>query len=213
MVTNSTIQTKGLSSRAQSKVEVTSAPMINSPPMVGVPALTKCPSGPSLRIGWPLPCFLRKTLISGRPNRKPKISAVMKRAARTEGDVAKEVEEIPAVAELPSANKASSFSLPVRLGGGLAHFADRVNHAAQRHGQRPFDQNDVARVQIPRHAFRHLFAVFVQCPRFAAGNVPCQSVASRAPRNAPCRSWPYAGLSATARCSRLLAPSSFMSPR
>ena len=46
--------------------------------MVGVPALlTRWPSGPSLRIGWPRPWRTRKSSISGRPKRKPKISAVM----------------------------------------------------------------------------------------------------------------------------------------
>ena len=77
-VTNITSQTKGLSSRAQSSVAVISAPTISSPPMVGVPALTKWPSGPSSRIGWPLPWVRRSTAISGRPKMKPKISAVRK---------------------------------------------------------------------------------------------------------------------------------------
>ena len=47
--------------------------------MVGVPALVRMwLSGPSLRIGWPRPWRTRRSSISGRPNRKPKSSAVKK---------------------------------------------------------------------------------------------------------------------------------------
>ena len=75
---------KGLSNRAQSKLEVNNAPTISNPPMVGVPALAKWPSGPSSRMGWPLPWRLRNTLIKGRPKIKPKKSAVKKaQPART----------------------------------------------------------------------------------------------------------------------------------
>ena len=45
--------------------------------MVGVPFLVmRCPSGPSLRIGWPRPWRTRRISMSGRPKRKPKTSAV-----------------------------------------------------------------------------------------------------------------------------------------
>ena len=75
---------KGLSKRAQSRVEVSNAPTISRPPMVGVPALAKWPSGPSSRMGWPLPWRLRNTSIKGRPKMKPKKSADKKaQPART----------------------------------------------------------------------------------------------------------------------------------
>jgi len=52
-------------------------PRIISPPMVGVPALAKWVSGPSSRIGCPLPCFRRRREISRGPNMKTRNSAVM----------------------------------------------------------------------------------------------------------------------------------------
>ena len=45
--------------------------------MVGVPALVRrCPSGPSVRMGWPPRWRARNRPISGGPNTKPKTSAV-----------------------------------------------------------------------------------------------------------------------------------------
>ena len=43
---------------------------------MGVPAFSKCDDGPSSLIGWPLPCFFRRTLIKGLPNIKPNSKAV-----------------------------------------------------------------------------------------------------------------------------------------
>ncbi len=37
--------------------------------MVGVPALAKCDSGPSVRIGWPLPWRMRNAEMMRGPNR------------------------------------------------------------------------------------------------------------------------------------------------
>jgi hypothetical protein len=51
---------------------------INSPPIVGVPALLMmCDFGPSARIGWPLPCSNRSRPMMDGPNKKTKNSAVM----------------------------------------------------------------------------------------------------------------------------------------
>ena len=48
-----------------------------SPPMVGVPFLvSRWPSGPSSRIGWPLPCFLRSQRMNGAPMANAMIIAV-----------------------------------------------------------------------------------------------------------------------------------------
>ncbi len=45
--------------------------------MVGVPFLVKrCDSGPSSRIGWPWPCFLRSQRIIAGPAQKEKIIEV-----------------------------------------------------------------------------------------------------------------------------------------
>ena len=47
------------------------------PPMVGVPCFStiwRC--GPSLRIGWPRPCFTLSSEMMRGPNRKMKSSAV-----------------------------------------------------------------------------------------------------------------------------------------
>ncbi len=45
--------------------------------MVGVPFLVmRCDCGPSVRIGWPLPCLSRSRSMIGPPNRKTNTSAV-----------------------------------------------------------------------------------------------------------------------------------------
>ena len=45
--------------------------------MVGTPFLViRCDSGPSARIGWPLPCLRRNSLMIAGPNQNTKISAV-----------------------------------------------------------------------------------------------------------------------------------------
>ncbi len=51
--------------------------MIISPPMVGVPRFVRrCDCGPSSRIGWPLPCFNRRSEMMAGPNQNTKSSAV-----------------------------------------------------------------------------------------------------------------------------------------
>ncbi|MNY64025.1 hypothetical protein D3C86_2010720 [compost metagenome] len=61
----------------QSRVEITAPDRIISPPMVGVPFLvSRCPAGPSSRIGWPRPCLTRNRAIIPGPNRNTKNSAV-----------------------------------------------------------------------------------------------------------------------------------------
>ena len=44
--------------------------------MVGVPFLEKCDWGPSSRIGWPLPCLMRRRSMMPGPNSSMKRSAV-----------------------------------------------------------------------------------------------------------------------------------------
>ena len=45
--------------------------------MVGVPFLvSRCEAGPSLRIGWPLPCLMRSAAMMLGPKKKTKSSAV-----------------------------------------------------------------------------------------------------------------------------------------
>ncbi len=59
-------------------VETTQGKRISNPPMVGVPAFSmmwRC--GPSLRIGWPLPCFTLSQRISEPLTMKAKSSAVI----------------------------------------------------------------------------------------------------------------------------------------
>ena len=53
-VTNSTIQMKRLLKSPHSKVAMAIAISTSAPPMVGVPALTKCDCGPSSRTDWPM---------------------------------------------------------------------------------------------------------------------------------------------------------------
>ena len=45
--------------------------------MVGVPALARCDSGPSVRIGWPAPCCDFSQLMTQGPNRKLRNRAVI----------------------------------------------------------------------------------------------------------------------------------------
>ena len=52
-----TTQTMALVGSTQSTVESTSVKSMSAPPMVGVPALERCDSGPSLRTTWPI-CLL-----------------------------------------------------------------------------------------------------------------------------------------------------------
>ncbi len=50
---------------------------IISPPMVGVPFLVRrCEAGPSVRIGWPLPCFSRSAEMIVGPKNSTRNSAV-----------------------------------------------------------------------------------------------------------------------------------------
>ncbi len=44
--------------------------------MVGVPRLARCDSGPSVRIGWPLPCLIRSQEIAAGPKKNTNSSAV-----------------------------------------------------------------------------------------------------------------------------------------
>jgi hypothetical protein len=57
---------------------------IISPPMVGVPTLDRCETGPSARIGWPLPCLSRIQSMKRLPMVTATIMAVaMASATRT----------------------------------------------------------------------------------------------------------------------------------
>jgi len=76
MVTPSTAQTSGLARLHHSRHATSSPDRIISPPIVGVPFLAKCDSGPSERIGWPLPCLTRRRLMIVGPNSSTKNSAV-----------------------------------------------------------------------------------------------------------------------------------------
>ena len=62
------------------QVKQTASRMI-TPPMVGVPALTRCDWGPSARICCPMPSFLRKRIHKGMMS--PAIIADMKMARKT----------------------------------------------------------------------------------------------------------------------------------
>ena len=54
------------------------ADRIIRPPIVGVPIFViLCDCGPSSRIGWPRPCFMRKRSMIGEPSTKTKTSAVI----------------------------------------------------------------------------------------------------------------------------------------
>ena len=75
-VTNSTIHTNGLRGLAQSRVDATMPARIISPPIVGVPFFKRCDSGPSLRIGWPLPCLIRSAAMTEGPKNITSSSAV-----------------------------------------------------------------------------------------------------------------------------------------
>jgi hypothetical protein len=78
MVTSSTTQTYGLLMSAHRMV-VAHAEIRNiRPPMVGVPFLvSRCDSGPSVRIGWPSRCLILSQLMMRGP-----ISSVRKKANR-----------------------------------------------------------------------------------------------------------------------------------
>ena len=49
---------------------------IINPPMVGVPFFARCDCGPSVRIGWPLPCLSRNEAMMLGPKKKTKNKAV-----------------------------------------------------------------------------------------------------------------------------------------
>jgi hypothetical protein len=55
-VTAVVASTKGLRRSAQSTVGTSNESKMSAPPMVGVPAFTRCDSGPSARMTWPI-CF------------------------------------------------------------------------------------------------------------------------------------------------------------
>jgi hypothetical protein len=74
-VTTITIQTKRLLQSNQSSVETPMAIRINTPPIVGVPLLTKCACTPSLRIGWPIFSSVRRRITQG-PKARPINNAV-----------------------------------------------------------------------------------------------------------------------------------------
>ena len=57
--------------------------------MVGVPFLvSRCDCGPSVRIGWPLPCLSRSAAMIVGPKKNTKNKAVRRRAGGAESDVA-----------------------------------------------------------------------------------------------------------------------------
>ena len=60
------------------KVEIVIEIRIIRPPIVGVPFLvSRCDAGPSLRIGWPLPCFERSQAMNFGPISSAMTSAVI----------------------------------------------------------------------------------------------------------------------------------------
>ena len=68
---------------------------IISPPMVGVPFLvTRCDCGPSVRIGWPLPCCSAQLVDDPRPEQEHEDQRRDHRAAGADGDVAEDVEDV-----------------------------------------------------------------------------------------------------------------------
>ena len=60
----------------QSSIETVIEVRIISPPMVGVPRLARWVSGPSSRIGWPLPWRTRSQPMNFGPISRPSKSAV-----------------------------------------------------------------------------------------------------------------------------------------
>ena len=64
-VTKSTTHTNRFSRSAQSKVLIAIAVSIRAPPMVGVPALGKCVTGPSSRTGWPTWFMVSRAIMRG----------------------------------------------------------------------------------------------------------------------------------------------------
>ena len=102
-------------SGAHSTVDKTSAERIRSPPMVGVPALARMwLSGPSSRIGWPFFCFLRRNSISRPPEHEAEDQRGQERSACTKGDVAEQVEDVPAIAEFAEEIQHPPAPLPVQ---------------------------------------------------------------------------------------------------
>jgi len=72
----STIQTKRFCRSAQSSVAMPREIRIRAPPMVGVPALTRWVSGPSLRTAWPIFLAASQRIRLG-PRTKEMVRAVM----------------------------------------------------------------------------------------------------------------------------------------
>jgi len=75
-VTATSIQTKSLVRFAHSSVETTTAKIIMMPPMVGVPDLDWCVSGPSSRMDCPI-CSDSSLRMSQGPTTKQMARAVM----------------------------------------------------------------------------------------------------------------------------------------
>ena len=68
--------------------------------MVGVPFLvTRCDCGPSVRIGWPLPCRSAQLVDDHRPEQEHEHQRGDHRAAGADRDVAEHVEDSENVPE------------------------------------------------------------------------------------------------------------------
>ena len=66
---------------AQSTVDPISASKISEPPMVGVPALLKCDSGPSGRTTWPICLDCRARMNQGYKLNVSSIAVIVARGA------------------------------------------------------------------------------------------------------------------------------------
>jgi hypothetical protein len=75
-VTTSTVHTYLLLRSPQSSVVMAMAIRIRTPPMVGVPDLTRCVCGPSLRTAWPIFLAASQRMTRG-PAAKEMSSAVI----------------------------------------------------------------------------------------------------------------------------------------
>ncbi len=123
---------------------------------MGVPFLvSRWPCGPSSRIGWPLPCRMRRPAMICGPNRKTKNSAVTTAPAVLKGDVAEDVERGQALAQLAEEiQHAARVSVPTRrreprTGENASRrpaqpLLDLVDEQGEAHAFRPFDHNSVA---------------------------------------------------------------------
>ena len=184
------------------------------------PWSTMCDCGPSVRIGWPLPCRSRSWSMIDGPNMKTKTSAVIDRAAGAERDVAEHVEDRELVGQIdqpiehthqPCAD--ASASCPAAREGREDDAFSALTMGPMREPSEPLTMTtSPARIARQHVRFERGGVLGIAAPALGGKRLPQRAHQRPAAEHQIDARWRSTGSSEAAMQRRPVGPSSSMSP-